>query len=615
MKTKSEMHPEPKNSGKLRIGDNWNAIRIIALSQSNPLKAVAEFVENSIDAKARHITIVRGKEKGHHFLRIKDDGEGIRRNEAGLPDFDYVATHICDSIKRRLKADGAAGLQGEFGIGLLSFWTVGEEMVITSQCNDGKTYQMYMKKGDPSYRVTQKRLLLSEPGTELLIRNILPGLRQLSGEKIQWYLASELRDRIRHSGVDLRVIDRTARAEFKVEPRKFEGRLLHELGRLAPPELYLEIYLAAPESTNAVSLFRQGTRVIDDMTLLSELQRAPWTSGHLQGIVDAPYLNLTPGTRTGIIHDEAYQRLSHELLLVEAELLRILEEQRRAEEDQASREVLRSIQKALKEALLALPAEEYDWFDLHEAVGKKAKPPTNEPINGQEPALSAVEGSVEAFAESHPERLETPEEQSRQKQFFEFPGPLFSVRISPASSVVPVAGSKNLRAIARDRANRTVDQGLCFQWTILEGDGQLENSSGEIATFRPPAEPGLCRVRVTVKQSEIECSAEALLTVTQSLLPEFPAREVLKQGIPNYTFQKATGELWRSGYQAEQNVVVINNGHRDFVFASRSRILKLRYIGRLFAKELVVKNFAGLPPDELLERLIELSLYTEEHLK
>jgi len=39
-----------KNSGKLRIGDDWNAIRIIALSLSNPLKAIAELVENSIDA-------------------------------------------------------------------------------------------------------------------------------------------------------------------------------------------------------------------------------------------------------------------------------------------------------------------------------------------------------------------------------------------------------------------------------------------------------------------------------------------------------------------------------------------------------------------------------------
>jgi hypothetical protein len=62
-------------------------------------------------------------------------------------------------------------------------------------------------------------------------------------------------------------------------------------------------------------------------------------------------------------------------------------------------------------------------------------------------------------------------------------------------------------------------------------------------------------------------------------------------------------------------VVVINNGHRDFVFASRNKALKLRYICRLFAKELVAKNFAGLPPGDLLERLIELSLYTEENLK
>jgi hypothetical protein len=54
--------------GKLKIGDDWNAIRIIALSQSNPLKAVAEFVENSIDAHAKSITITRGRERGAHYL-------------------------------------------------------------------------------------------------------------------------------------------------------------------------------------------------------------------------------------------------------------------------------------------------------------------------------------------------------------------------------------------------------------------------------------------------------------------------------------------------------------------------------------------------------------------
>src|SRR5438045_4639563 len=102
-----------KDSGRLRIGDDWNAINIIALSQQNPLKAVAEFVENSIDAAARNITITRGREKGRNLLRIKDDGQGIPRDEEGIPNFQYVATHICESIKHQLNRHGAQATQRE----------------------------------------------------------------------------------------------------------------------------------------------------------------------------------------------------------------------------------------------------------------------------------------------------------------------------------------------------------------------------------------------------------------------------------------------------------------------------------------------------------------------
>ena len=93
--------------GRLRIGDHWSAISIIALSQDNPLKAVAEFVENSIDARAKNIEIVRGRRRGESYLKITDDGEGIPRDNLGRPDFRYVATHICDSIKKQLKRHGA----------------------------------------------------------------------------------------------------------------------------------------------------------------------------------------------------------------------------------------------------------------------------------------------------------------------------------------------------------------------------------------------------------------------------------------------------------------------------------------------------------------------------
>jgi len=150
---------ESKNqTGRLRIGDDWNAITIIALSQNNPLKAIAEFVENSIDAHARHVTIARGREKGQHYLKISDDGDGIPCGEDGQPDFKYVATHICDSIKRRLKEKGAQNIQGEFGIGLLSFWTVGQRLTVISSGKDGKTYQMMMDKGKSGYTVTPRRI-------------------------------------------------------------------------------------------------------------------------------------------------------------------------------------------------------------------------------------------------------------------------------------------------------------------------------------------------------------------------------------------------------------------------------------------------------------------------
>ena len=596
-------------SGNLRIGDHWNAITIIALSQSNPLKAVAELVENSIDARAKTIVITRGKEKGQHYLRVKDDGEGVRKNADGEPDFHYVATHVCDSIKRRLKTQGMRGLQGEFGIGLLSFWTLGEELLLTSPGEDGRAHQMHLCKGDPSYRITQRPALFPDPGTEVLIKGILPGIKNFSGEKIQWYLASELRDRIRHSGVSIRVVDRTARAEFKVEPRQFEGRLLHELDGALPSqsELYAELYLHAHSSANAVSLYRSGTRVLENLAQFEAFARLPWTSGYVQGIIDAPYLNLTPGTRLGVIHDAALARLADELAPLEARLAKIVEDQQRAEEERTSRDVLRSVQGALKEALLALPAEEYDWFDLHRGEGKRRPRASAETTAGE--AATADDQAIAMEASGHPE---TPEPQ---RQFFEYAGPLFSVVISPTSSVIEVGGSRALRAIARDRARRPVEQDLTYVWRILEGEGTLDPADAEIVTFRATNEPGLARVEVVVTQGDVVCRAEAQITVTASLLSKAGSGDSTYQGLPGYTYYKAAGELWRSRFDAERNLVIINNGHRDFVYAARNKMLKLRYICRLFAKELVLKNFVGIPQDQLLERLLELTLYTEENLR
>jgi hypothetical protein len=405
--------------------------------------------------------------------------------------------------------------------------------------------------------------------------------------------------------VRVNVVDKMARKQYAVEPRQYEGRLLHQLPLLRTPlgDIYVELYLNEPSDSNGVALYRRGTRVIDDLTLLDHFARAPWNLKYLQGHLDASFVSLTPGTRTGIIYDSAYTTLCEGLQPLEVKLIEIIDAQRRAEEEQASREQLRAIQRAFREAMLALPAEEYDWFDIHARAFRPVS-------NGSEDADRRLE--PKALEEPFPGATEPGEEKRR--PFFEFAGPLFSVAVSPVSSIVRVGATKELRALPRDRSRRRVEEDLEFHWQLVEGPGELTGVHDQAVTFLAQEEPGLARVRVTVRQREVVCVGEGLVTVTHELLTQLAPTTVPSQGLPGYTLERAPGESWRSKFDIKRNVIVVNNGHRDFVFASRSRSLKLRYLVRLYAKELVMHNFAGLSADQLLERMIELSLRTEEHL-
>jgi hypothetical protein len=599
--------------GKLKIGDDWNAITIIALSQNNPLKAIAEFVENSIDAQAQHITLFRSREHADLYLRIVDDGQGIPKDEEGIPNFKYVATHICDSIKRQLKQKGLQGLQGEFGIGLLSFWTVGEKLRLISPGEDGNTYVMHMEKGNPGYSISHRKLLVNRQGTELVIGPLLPGTRLINGEKIQRYLASELRDRIRKSGVQITVIDRVARKSLKVEPRQFDGQLLHHLTPIASGEneIYLELYLAPPSQENMVGLYRHGTRVLDNLARLQGFDIPPWDQGCLQGIVDAPFLNITPGTRDGIILDENFAAFHQAMAGLSTELQEFISQQRKQEEEATSRQMLRSVQSALKEALLRLPPEEYDWFNLHkEGQGVKSGSGPDGDSAGTDSATVAG-NETEAGSENE---TAVAEEDKRQKAFFEFPGPLSKAYISPAACVMAVDSERNFRALARDRANKSISSGLHYTWEIVEGGGTMADAGQEILRFKAPSEPGITRIKLVVSQAEAVREAEAIITVTDQLFaaPTQALRE--QKGLPAYTLLGAPGELWRSRYDKMANIITINSSHKDYLYCKNNRALKIRYFCRLFAKELILENFPGVQTEQLLERLIELTLYMEEQL-
>ncbi len=594
-------------SGKLKIGNNWNAITIIAYSQSNPLKAIAEFVENSIDARAKTITIIRGKHKGDTYLKIVDDGEGI-------DDFDYVATHIGDSIKRKLKKKGLTGIQGEFGIGLLSFWTVGEELTMVSTGKSGRAQRLVMIKNNPGYKTSEVHALFSPTGTELTISPLLPGIRQLSGEKIQNYLASELRDRIHKTGVKIKILDRSRRKEFIVEPRQFTGRLLHGMPAAKSPlgEIYFELYVSEPSPDNKIGLYKHGTRVIPSITSIEQFNCLPWNSPYLEGIIDISFLQLTPGTRDGIIYDDAFESFVFAVEPLGSKLSEIIEEQKKAEEDKASRNILHKITKALHEAFNYLPQDEYSWL----AVQKSKKIS----VVKKEVLLEGEDNSGEITEPVYVTEEADDGNRSEQKDFFDMPGPLYAAAILPSALVMGVDTEKKVKVIARDRRKRQLDSGYSVIWFIDDGDGKIDNPESEFITFKAPREPGIIILKVIVKQDERECTAECIITVTDELVKNDTGSSHGEgsgnhRGLPGYTFLNAPGELWRSRFDNQRSIIIINNGHADFIYASKVKTRKLKYITKLFTKELVLVNFPEASKEELLERMVELQMYTEENLK
>jgi len=218
---------------------------------------------------------------------------------------------------------------------------------------------------------------------------------------------------------------------------------------------------------------------------------------------------------------------------LERNLTEILEAQRRAEDEQASRELLQTIQRAFREAFLALPVEEYDWFDIH----SRAQRVSGGSLRNVGTHEKLIAGVTEPKADN-----------GKQRRFFEFAGPLFTVAISPASSVVRVGEQRSLRALPYDRSRRRVETDLTFLWEVIEGGGDLEHRHDQVATFIAPAEPGLARLKVMVSQNDIERSAEALITVTRELLSQVGTTVVESQGLPGYTFESAPGDSWRSRY-------------------------------------------------------------------
>jgi hypothetical protein len=406
-----------------------------------------------------------------------------------------------------LRAQDKQRIQGEFGIGLLSFWTVGETLSLISSGREGKSYEMRMAKGVPNYSVSPLRRLLADGGAELTVRPLLPGIRHFSGEKLQWYLAAELRDRIRQSEVEIRIIDRQARAEYRVEPRAFSGQLLHHLPVPVTPfgDVYVELYLAEPSPENHVGLYRSGTRVLENVIDVDCLRRPPWTSGYIQGVIDAPFLNLTPGTRLGVIHDERFAALLMALAELEASLEEIVRQQQQAAEEQASRDTLRSIQRAFREALWYCPKR--NMTGLRRWRGRRRIKRSSVGIGGSPLVATNTESQTKPTTRQHP----------RNGVF----GMLGRSLAHLTGNLCDVCGKPNrfvlsLVTAAAGRSNAIGPPLVVAEGAAVSIPPTESRGPDGLDTTDPAGRPG--------HSGRKHRDGQAIITVTDSLLPERPVR-------------------------------------------------------------------------------------------
>src|ERR1700728_1969929 len=104
--------------------------------------------------------------------------------------------------------------------------------------------------------------------------------------------------------------------------------------------------------------------------------------------------------------------MQESIVPLEAHVKGLIEEQQRAEEEQASQQSLKAIQKAFYEAMLALPREEYDWFDV-QGRARQEGGDTSNPAAGSLAAGTAWEELLPGVAEPTPT-------ESPQRQFFDY---------------------------------------------------------------------------------------------------------------------------------------------------------------------------------------------------
>jgi len=608
--------------GRLKPADPFELIRWLARSQPDPRKALAELVQNSLDAGARHIEISRVRERGVLGLHVRDDGAGVIPELGRVEALTYLATHIGHSRKRNLTPEERRELmlQGKYGIGLLGFWAIGAELEIRSQLPGGLAHLLRLHEDSPRYEIEpfRSRLAFGERYTEVVVRGMHRSAAvSLGSRRMAEFLAAELRGQLLERDVDLVIRDRVARGRaakvIVVRPTRFAGERLDireslECAGFGP--IRVELYLLPPGETreHAVAVSSGGTLVYDDLAELelADFARSPWTHERLTGLLEFGDFQVPPGTRRGVVPDAAALAFVEAVCTLEPEIVALVE----AAEERAAAAVEADLMRQLERAFRDVPrlAPEYDFFAVRGETDARIGP-AGSGSSSEIGEASDGAGGVPLDTSAAEEREDESEpDASGEAELFP-PGPLASVQVLPDATRVEPRGRRRFRALAYDAQRRRIREGVRFAWTVREGPGELAPMDGPRVEYLAGGELGRAVI-------DVEASLDAETRTSSATVEIVEAGDSARSprtGIPEPSFVAAPAAPWRS--RMSEGRWEVNSAHADFRAASASAKRKLRYLTALLAKEVVVHSYPGPNFSSALERLVAILTITERRLE
>ncbi len=644
----SRRSPPQSQSVRLKPADPFDLIRWLAQSQSDPRKAIAELVQNSIDAKARRVRIERRRVRKSPALVIRDDGEGVLPELPREDALRAIATNIGCSRKRSLTPleRHAQVVAGKYGIGLLGFWSVGSMMDIRSRVAGPEVFVLRLRKDEERAEIFRDPMAMDEEPTftEVVITGVHDSAgRVLAPKRLVEYLGAELRGTLLASGVDVTILDGlakgTAPRHFSVVPRRYTGEPLNVPSTVAVPghsPARIELYFARGAEAPMVELACVGTLVADDLQTLPflGLGESPWVGRGLSGLIDFPDFVVPPGTRRGVVPDAAAEAFATAMRglapAVSAELDRMDRERGTA----TTRQVMTDLRRAFRGLRARLPQYELPPVQGEEegaeldAAGTSGVLPSGL-VPGDAPGENE-EGDDDDAIQDESDGSGEPES----LDLFP-PGPLASVTIRPSEIQIQIGRERRVTAVASDAtgrrlpertatktASQTIDDeavacsqdqlgDVTFEWSvgspllsIVGGDRRPAVIASTAA--RAGARDTLC---VTARQGAKVATATANVTVAATDDLDLGAR----LGIPEPELIDAPGSAWRSRFDGQRWQV--NAGHEDFLALAGEPRGRTRYLLTLLAKEIIQRTHGGPGADTALEGLVDILAHAERNLR